>query len=54
VDFLKFIQRFGFDGGYDEWDSKKQQLIRFGNQGVVLKRLENVESADQRWFEEVC
>ena len=45
------------DGGYEEWDSKEQQLIRpfeFGIQYVILKRLENVESADQRWFEEVC
>ncbi|EXX68312.1 polo kinase CDC5 [Rhizophagus irregularis DAOM 197198w] len=30
----------------------KQQLTRFGNQGVILKRLENFESADQSWFEE--
>ena len=44
------------DGKYLEWDSKKQQLIRayeFGVQYVVLKRLENVESAKQSWFEEV-
>ena len=40
-------------GGYDEWDSKKQQLIRFGSQRVVLKRLENVENANKRWLEEV-
>ena len=45
------------DGGYDEWDSKEQQLTRqfeFGVQYVVLKRLENVKSANQSWFEEVC
>jgi hypothetical protein len=42
------------DGRYDEWDSKKQQLIRLGSQYVVLKRLENVENANQSWFEEVC
>ena len=42
------------DGGYEEWDTKEQQLKRFGSQWVVLKRLENVENADQRWFEEVC
>ena len=44
-------------GGYEEWDSKKQQLIRefeSKTQSVILKRLENVESANQSWFEEVC
>ena len=41
-------------GYYIEWDSKKQQLIRFGRQNVVLKRLENVENANKRWLEEVC
>jgi hypothetical protein len=42
------------DGGYHEWDSKEQQLIRFGSQNVIVKSLENVESASQSWFEEVC
>ena len=42
------------NGRYEEWDSKNQQLKRFGGQVVILKRLENVENADQRWFEEVC
>ena len=43
------------DGGYEEWDSNKQQLIRpRRNYNVVLKKLENVESASQSWFEEVC
>ena len=43
------------DGGsYDGWDSKEQQLKRFGRQEVVLKRLENVENANQSWLEEVC
>jgi hypothetical protein len=41
-------------GRYVEWDSKEQQLIRFGSHVVVLKRLENVENANQSWFEEVC
>jgi hypothetical protein len=41
-------------GRYDEWDSKKQQLIRIANHKVILKKLENVESANQSWFEEVC
>ena len=52
------IYTAGWIGGrYNEWDSKKQQLTRefeFGIQSVVLKRLENVESANQSWFEEVC
>ena len=41
-------------GKYDEWDTKKQQLIRFGTHKVVLKSLENVENANQRWLDEVC
>ncbi len=42
------------DGKFDEWDSKEQQLIRIGKLKVILKGLENVESANQSWFEEVC
>src|ERR1043166_8155930 len=42
------------DGRYDEWDSKNQRLERVGSQSIVLKKLENVEGANQRWFEEVC
>ncbi len=45
------------DGRYFEWDSKKQQLTRqfeFSSQAVVLKRLENVENANQSWLDEVC
>ena len=42
------------DGGYEEWDSKEQQLIRFGMQEVILKELENVENANQSWLDEVC
>ena len=41
-------------GCYYEWDPKEQQLKRFGTHQVILKRLENVESANQSWFEEVC
>jgi hypothetical protein len=41
-------------GIYYEWDSKKQQLTRFGRQNVVLKKLENVENANKNWLEEVC
>ncbi|GBB87850.1 hypothetical protein RclHR1_14340007 [Rhizophagus clarus] len=36
------------DGHFIEWDSKKRQLERFGNQAIVLKRLENVNNANQR------
>ena len=42
------------DGKYEEWNSKKQQLIRLGSQSVILKGLENVENANHSWFEEVC
>ena len=41
------------NGCYNEWDSEKQKLTRFGGQGIVLKRLENVENANRNWLEEV-
>jgi hypothetical protein len=60
---IKYLTKGGFseiytavwiDGGYEEWDSKKQHLIRFRNYRVVLKNLGDIESASQNWFEEVC
>ena len=42
------------DGYYNKWDNQKRQLKRFGVQRVILKKLENVESANRSWFEEVC
>jgi hypothetical protein len=45
------------NGEYIEWDAKEQQLIREcpnSSQNVILKRLENVENANQHWLEEVC
>jgi hypothetical protein len=60
---IKYLAKGGFseiytatriDGRYIEWDSKEQLLKRFGAQIVVLKRLENVESANESWFNEVC
>ncbi|GBC45407.2 kinase-like domain-containing protein [Rhizophagus irregularis DAOM 181602=DAOM 197198] len=40
------------NGSYDEWDFKEQRLKRYGEHLVVLKRLENIENANQSWFEE--
>ncbi|CAB4437679.1 unnamed protein product [Rhizophagus irregularis] len=47
------------NGYYDEWDSEKKTIKRVERAGrqnitikVVLKTLENVESANQSWFEE--
>ena len=40
-------------GRYEEWNSKEKKLKRAGNHIVVLKKLENVESANKSWFEEV-
>jgi hypothetical protein len=60
---IKYLTRGGFseiftaiwiDGGYEEWDSKEHKLIRLQGYNVVLKELENVESASQNWLEEVC
>jgi len=42
------------DENYYKWDSKEQQLKRFGSRQVILKKLEKVEDANQSWFEEVC
>ena len=41
------------DGAHNEWDSKEQQLKRRGSHKVILKKLENVESANRSWFDEV-
>ncbi|RIA85250.1 hypothetical protein C1645_808377 [Glomus cerebriforme] len=35
-------------GRYDEWDSREQQLIKTSSRKVILKKLENVESANQK------
>ena len=59
---IKYLTKGGFseiytadwiDGHYIEWDSKEKQLKRAGKHTVVLKRLENVESANRSWIEEV-
>ncbi|CAB4430472.1 unnamed protein product [Rhizophagus irregularis] len=39
------------NGYFIEWNPKEQQLKRFGEQIVVLKKLESVENASQSWFE---
>ena len=53
---IKYLTKGGFseiytaewiDGKYYEWVSKKQQLTRLGKCKVILKGLENVESASQ-------
>ena len=41
-------------GCYYKWDPKEKQLKRFGSHKVILKRLENVENANQSWLKEVC
>jgi hypothetical protein len=42
------------NGRYRRWDTKNQQLNKTKTIKVILKKLENVESANQSWFEEVC
>jgi hypothetical protein len=44
---------YWIDGSYEEWDSKKKTLRSYGGHDVILKKLENVESANRSWFEEV-
>ena len=42
-------------GRYKEWNSEKQRLKRSNHTTkVILKKLENVENANQSWLEEVC
>ncbi|GES75042.1 kinase-like domain-containing protein [Rhizophagus clarus] len=50
--FSEIYEATWIDGYFIEWDSKKQRLVRFGSHEVVLKRLENVENANQSWLEE--
>ena len=58
---IKYLTEGGFSqiytadwigGRYSKWDSIEQQLKRKGTQKVILKRLENVESASRSWFDE--
>ncbi|EXX63628.1 Mkk1p [Rhizophagus irregularis DAOM 197198w] len=58
---IKYLTKGGFseiytadwvNGRYIKWDSEKQQLKRSRSRAVVLKGLENVESANKHWFEE--
>src|SRR4051812_1903921 len=60
---IKYLTKGGFseiytaswiNGYYEEWDSHTQQLKRVGTCDVILKKLENIERANQNWFEEVC
>ncbi len=41
------------DRKYDKWDPQEQKLKRYESHQVILKKLENVESTNQIWFEEV-
>jgi len=52
---IKYLIKSGCSEIYTaEWDSKDLLLKRLGTQKVILKKLENVESANRSWFEEVC
>ncbi|EXX66723.1 kinase-like domain-containing protein [Rhizophagus irregularis DAOM 181602=DAOM 197198] len=50
--FSEIYTAIWVNGNFNEWDSEWQQLKRFGDFYVVLKRLENVENANQNWIEE--
>jgi hypothetical protein len=41
-------------GQYIKWDVKEKQLKRSGTHKVILKKLENILSANRHWFGEVC
>ncbi|RHZ57526.1 hypothetical protein Glove_386g44 [Diversispora epigaea] len=41
------------DGSYDKWNSERQILERFEEQKIVLKRLNNSNSKNVDWFQEV-
>ncbi|PKC61421.1 kinase-like protein [Rhizophagus irregularis] len=48
----EIYKAYWIDGFYKEWDLKEKQLKRYRGHNVVLKKLENVESANRSWFEE--
>ncbi|CAB4442409.1 unnamed protein product [Rhizophagus irregularis] len=50
--FSEIYTAVWIDGHFIEWNSERQQLKRFGSHIVILKRLENVENANQSWIEE--
>ncbi|CAB5372353.1 unnamed protein product [Rhizophagus irregularis] len=50
--FSEIYAAIWINGNFVEWDSEGQQLKRYGAHHVVLKRLENVENANQNWIEE--
>ncbi|RHZ82771.1 hypothetical protein Glove_103g139 [Diversispora epigaea] len=41
------------DGCYNKWNSENQMLERFGRQKIILKRLNNSNSNNVNWFQEV-
>ena len=45
---------FWKDGRYYEWNSERQILERFGGEIIVLKRLNNSNSNNVHWLQEVC
>ncbi|GBB84866.1 hypothetical protein RclHR1_11440005 [Rhizophagus clarus] len=50
--FSKIYTASWINGKYEEWDSKKQKLIRCGTVKAILKELEKAENANKNWFEE--
>ncbi|POG80585.1 hypothetical protein GLOIN_2v1513880, partial [Rhizophagus irregularis DAOM 181602=DAOM 197198] len=50
--FSEIYSAYWEDGHYNEWNSEKQQLERYGKEKVIVKRLENVKNANRSWFEE--
>jgi hypothetical protein len=53
--FSKIYTAEWIGGDYIKWDSETQQLTRCDeNREVILKMLENVESDNRNWFDEVC
>ncbi|RGB37526.1 hypothetical protein C1646_741140, partial [Rhizophagus diaphanus] len=51
-EFSEIYTAVWINGAYQEWNSGKKQLMKLHNYNIVLKKLENVESANQSWFEE--
>ena len=51
--FSKVYSADWIDGPYNKWNPKEKQFKRLGTHKVVLKTLEDVESAKRSWFEEV-
>jgi hypothetical protein len=51
--FSEIYTAYWINGRYTLWSKKNRKLKRIGTHEVILKKLENIESANRNWFDEV-